>query len=70
MEKASTADFSSVESYQALTFLCSDHFTEDLFRGGGGGGLSWWPGMHGREVVFLVPAARWRPVAGRSRTGW
>ena len=36
MEKASTADFSSVESYQALSFLCSDHFTEDLFRGGVG----------------------------------
>ena len=35
-----------------------------------GGGLPWRSGMEGREVVFLVPAARWRPVAGRSRTGW
>ena len=25
--------------------------------------------MEGREVVFLVPAARWQLVAGRSRTG-
>ena len=25
--------------------------------------------MEGRDVVFLVPAARWQPVAGRSRTG-
>ena len=23
--------------------------------------------MEGRQVVFLVPAAKWRPVAGRSR---
>ena len=35
-----------------------------------GVGLPWWPGMKGREVVFLEPAARWWPVAGRSRTGW
>ena len=68
MGKASTADSSSVESYQALSFLCSDHFTDDLFRGGGG--LPWRSGIEGRAVVFLVPAARWRPVAGRSRTGW
>ena len=51
------------------SFLCSDHFTEDCFEGGGGG-LPWWSGMEGREVVFLVPAAKWRPVAGRPRTGW
>ena len=70
MGKASTADCSSVESYQALSFLCSDHFTEDLFRLGGGGGLPWRSGMEGREVVFLVSAARWRAVAGRSRMGW
>ena len=43
MGKASTADSTSVESYQALFFLCCDHFTEDLFRGGVGchGGLGW-----------------------------
>ena len=35
-----------------------------------GGGLPWRSGMEGREVVFLVPATRWRPVAGRSRTDW
>ena len=34
------------------------------------GGLPWRSGMEGREVVFLVPAAKWRPVAGRSRTSW
>ena len=27
-------------------------------------------GDGGREVVFLVPAAKWWPVAGKSRTGW
>ena len=27
---------SSVESYQALSFLCNDHFTADLFTGGVG----------------------------------
>ena len=47
MEKASTADFSSVESYQALTFLCSDHFTEDLFRGGGWAVLVVWDARKG-----------------------
>ena len=35
-----------------------------------GGGLPWRSGMEGKEVVFLVPAARWRPAAGRSRMGW
>ena len=67
MGKTSTADSSSVENYQALSFFCSDHFTEDLFQGGDG--LSWRSGMEGREVVFLVPMVRWS-VAGRSRTDW
>ena len=35
-----------------------------------GGTLLWRSGMEGREVEFLIPAVRWRPVAGRSRTGW
>ena len=35
--------FSSVVSYQAPSFLCSDHVTEDLFRGemGSHGDLRW-----------------------------
>ena len=49
------------------SFLCSDHFTEDCFEGGE---LPRWSGMEEREVVFLVPAARWWPAAGRSRMGW
>ena len=35
-EKQVQQTSSSVESYQELSFLCSDHFTEDLFRGGVG----------------------------------
>ena len=68
MGKASTTDSSSVEIK-----LPNAHFfvvTILLRTVSGGGGLPWWSGMEGREVVFLVPAARWRPVAGRSRMGW
>ena len=69
-EKQVQRTSSPVESYQALSFLCSDHFTGDLFRGGVGCHGPWRSGMEEREVVFLIPAARWWTVAGRSRTGW
>ena len=70
MGKASTADYSSVESYLALSFLCSDHFTEDLFRGGVGchGGLGW---REGRlySLYLLQGGGRWLVDSGRVGSG-
>ena len=61
MGKASTADCSSVEIYQALSFLCGDDFTEDLFRGGWAAMTVWDRGKGG-----CIPSTCCKVAAG----GW